>query len=476
MWVGQLGSGVGIFNGIFQVTAVSLGIDLFIYIVSVRRRIALVLLISETQVQKYQLNNEEPASTAGSSNVEVQSIGFPGVSSLAGLPPRTFKILAEHPLIVFWCFSLLGMSSLISSSDFITIFLSIELQSFTVYILAALYRDSQSATFSGLKYFLLGSLSSAIILLGSGLVYGYTGLTSFEGLYMLCSTTVVNQYIEFSVLLIIVGLLFKVAAAPFHNYAPDVYDGVPTIVTAWLTTMPKISLFLFLLEFQGFALLSNWSTWTQLLLFSSMLSFIVGALYRVKRLLAYSSISHVGFLILALAVNSVSSVNSLLFYLVQYSLTNVLIFFVLIGFGTVLVNTVDRYSPVQFISQLKGQFHVNPLLSTSLMISLISLTGIPPLVGFFPKMQVLYSSLSEGYYFLTIIAIIASVISAAYYLSIIRVIYFEPALSEGTMYTTLDTLSSFIIANLTLLITFFMLNPTLLLHSLHLLALSIFTV
>jgi NADH-ubiquinone oxidoreductase chain 2 len=196
MWVGQLGSGVGIFNGLFQVTAVTQGIDLFIYIVS-----ALVLLISETQVQKYQLNNEEPApceaptpwvaELAGSSNVEVQSIGFPGVSSLAGLPPRTFKILAEHPLIVL--FSVLGMSSLISSSDFITIFL------------------------------------------------------------------------------IIVGLLFKVAAAPFHM---DVYDGVPTIVTAWLTTMPKISLFLFLLEFQEFALLSNWSTWTQLLLFNSMLSFL----------------------------------------------------------------------------------------------------------------------------------------------------------------------------------------------------------
>jgi NADH:ubiquinone oxidoreductase subunit 2 (subunit N) len=190
MWVGQLGSGVGIFNGLFQVTAVTQGIDLFIYIVS-----ALVLLISETQVQKYQLNNEEPApceaptpwvaELAGSSNVEVQSIGFPGVSSLAGLPPRTFKILAEHPLIVLF------------------------------------------------------------------------------------------------------------------------------------------SVFLFLLEFQEFPLLSNWSTCTQLLLFNSMLSFIVGggcfatpSQYRVKRLLAYSSISHVGFLILALAVNSVSSVNSLLFYLV----------------------------------------------------------------------------------------------------------------------------------------------------------------
>src|SRR3954471_520535 len=134
MWVGQLGSGVGIFNGLFLVTAVTQGIDLFIYIVS-----ALVLLISETQVQKYQLNNEEPAPGttpwgAGSSNVEVQSIGFPGVSSLGGLPPRTFKILAEHPLILL--FSVLGMSSLISSSDFITIFLSIELQSFTLYILA----------------------------------------------------------------------------------------------------------------------------------------------------------------------------------------------------------------------------------------------------------------------------------------------------------------------------------------------------
>jgi Proton-conducting membrane transporter len=182
MWVGQLGSGVGIFNGLFQVTAVTLGIDLFIYIVS-----ALVLLISETQVLKYQLNNEEPAPTpAGSSNVEVQSIGFPGSPSTqedSGLPPRTFKILAEHPLIVLF------------------------------------------------------------------------------------------------------------------------------------------SVFLFLLEFQEFPLLSNWSTCTQLLLFNSMLIFIVGGQAgpikkRVKRLLAYSSISHVGFLILALAVNSVSSVNSLLFYLV----------------------------------------------------------------------------------------------------------------------------------------------------------------
>ncbi|KAG2171855.1 hypothetical protein INT44_007863 [Umbelopsis vinacea] len=125
--------------------------------------------------------------------------------------------------------SMIGMSSLISSSDLVSMFLSIELQSFAVYILATIYRDSESATAAGLKYFLLGSLSSALILLGSSLIYGFTGLTSFEGLYMLCSTTTSNHAIEISVLLIVVGLLFKVSAAPFHNWAPDVYDGVPTM-------------------------------------------------------------------------------------------------------------------------------------------------------------------------------------------------------------------------------------------------------
>src|SRR6202022_2722894 len=132
----------------------------------------------------------------------------------------------------------------------------IEVQSFSVYSLATIYRDSESATAAGLKYFLLGSLSSALILLGSSLLYGFTGLTSFEGLYMLCSTTTSNHAIEISVLLMV--------AAPFHNWAPDVYDGVPTMVTAWLVTMPKISLLVFILEFQGFTQLTNWSSWTYL--------------------------------------------------------------------------------------------------------------------------------------------------------------------------------------------------------------------
>ncbi|MGO9388148.1 MAG: NADH-quinone oxidoreductase subunit N, partial [Methanobacterium sp.] len=276
-----LGSGVGVFNGLFQVTTISQSIDFFIYLVG-----ALVLLFGENiTLTKKSINK-------GLSENDVTTRTSRGL--IATLP-------SEYPLIVL--FTVLGMSSLISSSDLVSMFLSIELQSFAVYILATIYRESESATSAGLKYFLLGSLSSALILLGSSLLYGLTGLTNFSGLYMLSSTYSTNHYIELSVLLMAIGLLFKVAAAPFHNWAPDVYDGVPTFVTSWLAIMPKLSLLVFLLEFQGFTQLTNWSSWTTLLLISSLLSLLIGTIgglaqYRIKRLLAYSTISHIGFLLI----------------------------------------------------------------------------------------------------------------------------------------------------------------------------------
>lgn len=439
-----VGSGIGVFGGLFQVTAITQSIDVFIYLVG-----ALVLLLGENTT----LNNVN----------------------------KGLSVLAEYPLIAL--FSVLGMSSLISSSDLISMFLSIELQSFAVYILATIYRESESATAAGLKYFLLGSLSSALILLGSSLLYSFTGLTSFEGLYMLCNTTTTNTAIEISVLLIVVGLLFKVSAAPFHNWAPDVYDGVPTVVTSWLTTMPKISFLVFILEFQGFAQLTNWSSWTYLLLISSLLSLVIGTIgglaqYRIKRLFAYSTISHVGFLLLALAINSEESVESFLFYLIQYSLTNVNVFFILIAFGYLLhTKGLAPYSPIQYINQLKGQFLVNPLLGLSLAICLFSMAGIPPLVGFFGKQMVLYSATHNGNFFLAFVAILVSVISASYYLKVIKVIHFDPLTVTETNETNgqgLTTLNSLVIATITLLLIFFILNPTPLLNSAHLLTLSLF--
>ena len=171
------------------------------------------------------------------------------------------------------------------------------------------------------------------------------------------------------------------AAAPFHNWSISVYPDVPTLVTAWLTTMPKISVLVFILEFQGFAVLNNWSTYTLVLSISTLLSLIIGSLgglvqYNIKRLLAYSTISHVGFMLLVFAIKTISSIEAFLFYLLQYSLVNTLTFFVLIAFGLILPITKNIYSPLLFISQLKGQYQVNPLLCLSLVIVLFSLAGI----------------------------------------------------------------------------------------------------
>ena len=266
----------------------------------------------------------------------------------------------------------------------------------------------------------------------------------------------------------------------------------------------------FLLEFQGFTQLDNWNSWSYLLLIASLLSLIIGTIgglsqYRIKRLLAYSTISHIGFLLLALAINSEESIESFLFYLIQYSLTNINIFFIIIAFGILLpTSRLAPYSPIQYINQLKGQFQVNSLLGLSLAISLFSMAGIPPLIGFFGKQMILYSAIHNGNFFLATIAILVSVVSAAYYLRVIRVIHFDPlTITESikidfvgdktfqqitlidTMRNTVSPLredtkkeiphiGSLVIATITLLLIFFIFNPTPLLNSTHLLTLNLF--
>ncbi len=301
----------------------------------------------------------------------------------------------------------------------------------------------------------------------------------------------------------VVGFLFKIAAAPFHNWAPDVYDGTPSIVTTWLTIMPKISILVFLLELQtglsGVTLSlpfsseflsdgAGFSVWKNLLLTSSLLSLIIGtvvglAQYRIKRLFAYSTISHVGFLLLALAINTEESVESFLFYLVQYSITNLNAFLILLAFGYIINNVSSKSSlsgssDIQFISELKGQFRANPLLGLALATCLFSMAGIPPLMGFFAKQMVLYSATHSGYYFMSLVAIIVSVISAAYYLRIVRVIHFDALPAEGSenqnSTTNVSNVHSFAIATLTLAIALFVFKPSFILNSTHLLALSLF--
>jgi NADH-ubiquinone oxidoreductase chain 2 len=490
-----IGSGVSIYSGLFQVTSVSQATDTFIFLVG-----AMILL---------------PWAPV--------SYSF---SNLATAVPT----IREYPLIIL--FTTCGATFLVSSADLVSLYLSIELQSFAVYILATLYRDSESATSAGLKYFLLGGLSSGLILLGSALVYAYTGLTNLESIFSIlsCVDSLENNSISVDNLtsglgpciigltILTVGFLFKVSAAPFHNWSPDVYDGVPTIVTTWLAIMPKISIFVFLLELQtglGFtgASLSllvfadgvSFDVWKNLLLVSSLLSLIIGtvvglAQYRIKRLLAYSTISHVGFLLLALAVNSEESIESFLFYIVQYSITNLNAFLVVLAFGYVMhrgaavtrkkssglrnsfffSSASSNSTDIQFISEMRGQFRANPLLGLALTVSLFSMAGVPPLVGFFGKQMVLYSAVHRGYYFLSFVAIIVSVISASYYLKIVRVIHFdniENNRSEPTQDTVrlkVSNFHSFAIASLTMGIALFVFKPSIILNSTNLLALTLF--
>lgn len=506
-----IGTGVSIYSGLFQVTTITQSIDSFIFLVG-----RMILLLTPRGVRTTVVTN-------------IKAEGQRVITALGNSRTR----IPEYSLIIL--FTTCGATFLVSSVDLVSVYLSIELQSFAVYILATLYRDSESATSAGLKYFLLGGLSSGLILLGSALIYAYTGLTNLESIFSILSvgnpgqstgleglTSATNGVRAIGLIVLIVGFLFKVSAAPFHNWAPDVYDGVPTIVTTWLAVMPKISIFVFLLELQalrgsdglglgGTSLSLFISTsseternffdvWKNLLLVSSLLSLIIGtvvglAQYRIKRLLAYSTISHVGFLLLALAINSEESIESFLFYLMQYSVTNLNAFLIILAFGYVmsrsggpakqsLSNGSAHNSDLQFISDLAGQFRANPLLGLALTLCLFSMAGVPPLIGFFGKQMVLYSATHNGYYFLSIVAIIVSVISASYYLKIVRVIHFDSK-NPGPIGRSSSELSSpeksrltdvhsFAIATLTLGITLFVFKPSIILNSTSLLALTLF--
>ena len=381
-----------------------------------------------------------------------------------------FRII-EYPLIIL--FVITGATFLIASSDLITIFLAIELQSYGLYLLSTIYRNSELSTNAGLTYFLLGGLSSCIILLGQSLLYINSGNTNLDGIYIINSILVNNvdgldnttsitnipniyqYYIQLSFVIMSVGLLFKISSAPFHFWSPDVYDAIPTIVTTFVAIIAKISILILLLEFLYYTSITMLDySWKSNLLLSSSLSLIVGSVlgltqFRIKRLFAYSTISHIGFILLALSINSIESIQAFFFYIMQYSVSNLNAFIILITIGYSFVGWKKvetqgqdqqdgsiqdhtekelkdkNLSPIQLIHQLKGYFYMNPLLAISLAITLFSFIGVPPLVGFFAKQMILSAALDNGYVFMSLLAILTSVISAVYYLVVIQEIFFE---------------------------------------------------
>ena len=445
----SLDKGIGIFGGLFHVTVFTQMFNIFIFILT-----ALILTLTSFYPRKVFLNQISSLSfllfNGGASKFNYNKTKIS--NKMAG----QFRILEYSLLIVF---VLSGAVFLMSASDLISIFLAIELQSYGLYILSTLYRDSESSTNGGLTYFLIGGLASCFILLGSSLLYANSGTTSLEGIYVISSISEVYAnlgdsmqgdvlswykpyYIHISLIILAVGFLVKISAAPFHFWSPDVYDSIPTIVTTFVAIIAKISIFIFFLELVYYTEKTLFVfSWTNILLISSLFSLIIGSVlgltqFRIKRLYAYSTISHVGFILLALSVNSVESVQAYIFYIISYSVSNLNAFVILvtIGFSLYLYvykdekhndDLIDQNnSPVQLISQLKGYFYVNPYLALSLTITLFSFAGVPPLIGFFAKQMVLSAALTNGYVFMVLIAILTSVTSAVYYLSIIKNMFF----------------------------------------------------
>ena len=712
-----IGKGMSIYSGLFQITIQSQIVEMVLILVGISILFAWPFLYvycsARSSKHDNALTSYLKAKHVSSSLLTKEAIENSSLKEddkdlkIIDLSIKTSCAPQQYSLIAI--FSILGGSLLMSSLDLLSMYLSIELQSFALYILATLNKERLSATSAGLKYFLLGSLSSCFILLGSAIIYNYTGLTQFESINTLMSIptsatphlydivtswqspesslayfasgselnteTLENNYTYYAqdikkaftigLIIIIIGFLFKISAAPFYQWAPDVYDGTPTIVTVWLTIVVKLTILIFLLGLIEYTIPDLFSIYNtiyetlnmsntnasqiihnlstndflpltaevqikNLLLICSLLSLLIGTIVglsqiKFKRLLAFSSISHVGFLLLALGIYTQKSIDSFLFYLIQYSVTSLNIFLILLAFSYFIIlpnfklnpnlnidktndnNTVNSFfknelkkkvkrqmfildditdslipnnttksieeiasltlsenskntavsssllikeaiennslnkddknlnipdftstkanenvgSPIDinYIIELKGQLYKNPILSISMAICLFSMAGVPPLIGFFSKQYVLFSSIENGYNLLSIIAILVSVISASYYLRIIKITFFDSLNVSGSLFTkevtpflktgsslkeenyigsyssqkyapavgwnkqfsysliaNLSETHSYIIAILTFLILFFFLDPSILLNGTQLISLTLFNI
>ncbi len=331
----------------------------------------------------------------------------------------------EFPVLML--FATLGMMMMISAGDLLSLYMGLELQSLSLYVLAAFRRDELRATEAGLKYFVLGALSSGMLLYGCSMIYGYTGTTSFAGLEPVLGAALNDGDIPVGLIVGLVflsaGLAFKISAVPFHMWTPDVYEGAPTPVTAFFATAPKIAaMALFVRVLMGpFAELAD--QWQQIVIFISIASMILGAFAaivqtNIKRLMAYSSIGHVGYALVGLAAGTEEGVRGIAVYMAIYLVMN-------LGTFACILCMRQKGRMVEQIEDLKGLSRSQPMMALALGIFMFSMAGIPPLAGFFGKYFVFLAAINAGLYSLAVIGVLASVVGAFYYLRIVKLMYFD---------------------------------------------------
>ncbi len=354
----------------------------------------------------------------------------------------------EYPIIIL--IAILGMFIMVSSNDLILFYLGLELQSLSLYILAAIDRDNQRSSESGIKYFILSALSSGLLLYGCSLLYGFTGSTNFDQIALQLNSD--NTGAIFSVVFILVGLAFKISAVPFHMWTPDVYEGSPTSVTSFFAVAPKIAGLAVLIRFMQIPFQNILVEWQTIIIFISIGSMILGAVAaigqtNIKRLMAYSSIGHIGYALAGVATGTVSGYSSSIIYITIYAIMNIG------AFGCIfLMRSAGVYK--ENIEDLSGISKNHPLLAISFLIILFSLAGIPPLGGFFAKFYVFMSVVENEMYVLAVIGLLSTVISAFYYIRIIKIIYFDELKEPFDQIKNISIVSTVFLSCL-ILITFF---------------------
>ena len=355
----------------------------------------------------------------------------------------------EYPIIIL--LSILGMFFMVSSNDIILFYLGLELQSLSLYILASIDRDNLKSSESGIKYFVLSALSSGLLLYGCSLLYGFTGSTNFD--LIAGELGKENTGAVFAMVFILVGLAFKVSAVPFHMWTPDVYEGAPTSITSYFAVVPKVAGLAVLIKFMLIPFSKILMEWQTIIIFISIASMILGAVAAIgqksiKRLLAYSSIGHIGYALAGVATGVISGYESAIVYIAIYVVMNLGAFSCLY-----LLKKDGEYK--ENISDLSGISKKHPILAISFLVILFSLAGIPPLGGFFAKFFVFTAVIEQKMYALAVIGLLTTVISAFYYLKIIKTIYFDDSvISFDDTKNKFAQLSIFI--SCSILLTFFL--------------------
>ncbi len=420
------------------------------------------------------------------------------VSVLISLKYVQQEKINAFELLILVLLSTASMLFLVSAADFICMYLAIELQSLCFYVMAGLKRNSEFSTEAGLKYFLLGAFSSGILLFGCSLIYGFTGTTNFLelGKIFTCGSEEVLAGIssvracELGMIFVLVGFLFKLSAVPFHMWAPDVYEGAPTSVTAFFSIVPKVSVLAVFVRlfYEGFYDLMV--PWQKLILFSSIASMILGSLAalsqnKVKRLLAFSSIGHVGYLLIGFCCGTIEGIQALLLYLLVYIVMTMNVFAIILcplrreSFSSndstserLLGRASTKVERIKYTTDLAMLAKTNPILAGTLTVTMFSIAGIPPLAGFYSKAFLMFAAMSSAQYLLAIVGVLTSVVTCFYYIRIVKIMYFESP-SKWLTFMQVPKESSLLLGCTLSFLLFFCIHPTPLFLVTHKVALSL---